>query len=185
MKLAQWTILVVVVLLGGFLGITALLPEQFLVERDTRIAAPIELVFSQVADLEAWQHWNPWKQLDPRMEVEYGPVRSGPGAWYRWRSSVVGDGSLLITHALPPRQVFFEMRFEGYEDLPTTSSLTLSPREDGATAVVWVFSGSASGQFFARWMSVVADKLVGASYERGLQALKERCEALHAPRASR
>jgi len=185
MKLVKWIIVVVVVLLAAFLGITALLPKDYLVERETVIAAPMEQIFSQVVDLEAWQEWNPWSKLDPAMVIEFGPERSGPGAWYRWESEVVGDGSIRITRTLPPRQVFYEMQFEGYEDMPASSSFTLMPGEDGGTRVVWVFSGSAGEQFFARWMSVVADKLIGASYEKGLEALRERCEALHTPGASR
>jgi hypothetical protein len=48
------------------------------------------------------------------------------------------------------------------------------------TTVTWTFEGTVGDSFFARWMTVMVDKFVGASYEKGLGMLKERCEALAA-----
>ena len=181
MKLVKWSIILVAVLLGLFLVITFFLPTEYEIQRSLEIEAPAELVYSQVIDLETWQEWNPWSEMDPDMILEYGETTSGPGAYYAWTSEVAGNGAMKILEADPYRHVRFELIFEDYEDLPSYSSIFLESGEDPSTTeVTWTFEGDVGKGFFARWMTVMVDKFVGASYEKGLQALKERSEALAA-----
>lgn len=181
MKFVKWFIILVAVLLGLFLVITFFLPTEYEIERTVEINAPAEIVYSQVADLKVWQEWNPWNEMDPEMVIEYAEQTTGPGASYVWTSEVAGNGKMIILDATPNRHVRFELIFEGYEDLPAFSSIHLDPGENPATtSVSWTFEGTVGDNFFARWMTVMVDKFVGASYEKGLGLLKERCEAIAA-----
>lgn len=38
------------------------------------------------------------------------------------------------------------------------------------------FDGTVGDRFFARWMTLLMDPMVGSQYEKGLEALKLRCE---------
>lgn len=179
MKFVKWLIIGVAVLLGLFVLITFFLPTEYRIDRSVEINAPAEVVYSQVSDLEIWQEWNPWNEMDPDMLIEYGERTTGVGAHYSWNSDVAGDGAMEIVEADPPRHVRFEMLFEGYEDTPSHSSIyvTAGPTPASST-VVWTFEGTTGDKFFARWMTVMMDKFVGPSYERGLQSLKLMCEAI-------
>lgn len=179
MKFAKWLIGIVALLLGLFILITFFLPKDYAVERSVEIKAPAELVYAQVADLEIWQEWNPWNEMDPDMLIEYGDVSAGPGASYTWQSDVAGDGAMRIIEVDGMEHVRFELVFEGYEDNPAYSSLYISDGPDnGTTTVRWTFEGNVGDSFFGRWMTVMVDKFVGPSYEKGLKSLKERCEIL-------
>ncbi len=177
MKFVKWLIVAVAVLLGLFVLVTFFLPQDYYVERTTRINAPAPVVYSQVADLEAWQKWNPWSDLDPEMEITYGESKVGQGASYSWISEAAGNGSMTITEADAPNHVRYKLAFEGYESQPSFSEMILkSDNPAGPTTVTWTFEGDVGDKFFARWMAVLMDKFVGASYDKGLAALKERCE---------
>jgi uncharacterized protein YndB with AHSA1/START domain len=179
MKVVKWLIGAVALLLGIFILITFFLPREYEVERSVEIAAPAELVFSQVVDLEVWQEWNPWNEMDPDMLIEYGELSSGPGASYTWKSDVAGDGGMKIIKVEAMEHVRYELTFEGYEENPAYSSLYITSGEDPTTSTVrWTFEGNVGDSFFGRWMSVMVDKFIGPSYEKGLASLKERCEAL-------
>ncbi|NDV61853.1 SRPBCC family protein [Puniceicoccales bacterium CK1056] len=179
MKIVKWLIALVALLLGLFVLITFFLPTEYEIERSTEINTPAELVFSQVVDLVAWQEWNPWNEMDPDMLIEYGELSAGPGASYTWQSDVAGDGAMKIIKVEGMEHVRFELLFEGYEDNPSYSSLFISEgSSEGSSTVRWTFEGNVGDSFFGRWMSVMIDKFVGPSYEKGLQSLKERCEAL-------
>ncbi|MFO7724800.1 MAG: SRPBCC family protein, partial [Oceanipulchritudo sp.] len=135
----------------------------------------------QVVDLEAWQEWNPWNEVDPDIEIIYGERSEGTGASYSWESDIAGDGEMRILEAVPNEFVRYELIFEGYEDLPSYSEIEIEPvDEPQGTHVTWTFEGNVGSNFFARWMSVMVDRFVGSSYEDGLEALKERCEELAA-----
>ena len=179
MKFVKWIIIFVAVMLGLFVAVTAFLPKDYHVERSIEVSAPIALVYSQVVDLEAWQAWNPWNELDPDIVIEYGEKKAGEGAWYEWRSEVAGNGKMTITETEVPLKVRYVLSFEGFEDLPSYSSMLLQAGDPlSPTTVTWTFEGTVGDRFFARWMSVLMDKFVGQNYEKGLQMLKERCEAL-------
>lgn len=179
MKFVKWCILLVACLLGLLVLITSFLPRDFAVERTLVMEAPPEVVYRQVVDLKAWQEWNPWSQMDPDMMVVFGDTTTGAGAGYAWRSDVAGNGQMNIIEAIPYREVRYKLVFEGFEDLPSYSSMLLKPgQEPGSTSVTWTFKGTVGNKFFARWMSVMVDKFVGASYERGLNALKIQCEEI-------
>jgi hypothetical protein len=181
MKFVKWLVALVAVLLGLFFLITFFLPQDYKVERTIVMEAPAALVYSQVTDLEVWQDWSPWYELDPDMELEYGEIKSGPGATYSWKSDIAGNGSMAIIEVVPLEVVRFQIIFEGYEDLPSYSAIQIDALEGGSrSSVSWSFEGTVGDNFFARWMTVLADKFVGPSYEKGLEVLKQRCEALAA-----
>lgn len=177
MKVVKWVILVIAVLLGLFIAVTFFLPKEYEMSRSIAIEARPGIVYNQVADLEAWQEWNPWSRMDPSIDIEYGEKRVGVGASYSWEGETAGSGTMEIVEAHPPLLVEYHLEFGGYEDTPSTSRILITPDpEGGPTEVTWTFEGSVGDQFFARWMSVMIDSLVGKSYEEGLQALKKRAE---------
>lgn len=178
MKFVKWLILSVALLLLVFCAITYFLPREYYIERSTEVKAPALLIFANVADLESWQTWNPWNKMDPDIELSYGEKRVGSGASYSWTSEKIGDGSMHIIEAKAPEYVQYKLLFEGYEDNPGFSEMILKAESaTGPTTVTWTFQGETGDKFFAPWMGVMMDKLLGPSYEQGLKDLKQTCES--------
>ena len=179
MKFVKWLIGLVAFLLGLFVLITFFLPKEYSLERSIEINAPAALVFSQVVDLEAFQAWNPWNEMDPDMLIEYGELSAGPGASYSWKSDAAGEGSMEIIEVDGIEHVRYRLLFEGYEDNPGYSSIHVSADPaDGSCSVRWTFEGDVGSSFFGRWMSIMVDKFIGPTYEKGLSLLKTRSETL-------
>ena len=179
MKAVKWSIVIVGGLLALFVIITFFLPREYHVERSVEISAPRAIIYTQVSDLKLWQEWNPWNEMDPEMALTFSEPAFGVGAWYEWRSEIAGDGRMSIVKATPREKISFELIFEGYESDPSFSSFILEG--SGMTdpvQVTWTFEGSVGDKFFGRWMTLMIDKFVGSSYEKGLQSLKDRCEAM-------
>ncbi|HKJ90794.1 MAG TPA: SRPBCC family protein, partial [Oceanipulchritudo sp.] len=161
MKIVKWLIILVAALFGLFLIITFFLPKDYSVSRSLHIEAPAPIVYSQVADLEAWQEWNPWNQVDPEIAITYGERSAGTGAAYSWESDIAGDGEMRILEAVPNTFVRYELIFEGYEDLPSYSKIEIQPKDGPeGVEVTWTFEGNVGSNFFARWMSVMVDRFV-------------------------
>jgi len=177
MKFVKWFIIAVAAILGIFVAITYFLPRDYYIERSIEIDAPAFLVFANVVDLEAWQTWNPWNQMDPDLKITYGDRKVGAGASYSWSSDVIGGGTMHIVEATAPLQVKYKLVFAGYEDNPGYSDMILSADSaTGPTLVTWTFEGDAGEKFFAAWMAVLMDKLLGPTYDKGLSSLKQKCE---------
>lgn len=178
MKFLKWFLIILTGILALFLAVSFFLPKEYYVERSTTINAPAMVVYQQVSDLEAFMDWNPWTDLDPEMTITYGDIKAGKGASYTWQSEKTGNGMMRMTDTAPPTYVRYELIFEGYEDNPSVSEFSLEAQGlSGPTTITWSFTGDVGDKLFARWMVLLMDKMVGASYEQGLANLKARCEA--------
>ena len=178
MKLVKWSILSVAILLLVFIVVTFLLPREYHVERSIEIKAPALLIFANVADLETWQTWNPWNKMDPEIEISYGEKKVGPGASYSWSSEQVGAGTMEIVEAKAPVYVKYKLLFEGFEEYPGFSDIIMkADSATGPTTVTWTFHGETGDKFFAPWMGLAMDRMLGPTYELGLSDLKDTCEA--------
>ena len=69
-----------VLLIAVLAGIGMLLPREVTVERWTQINAPASEIYPLVANLEAYQQWSPWANLDPDATYTFGDIPEGVGA---------------------------------------------------------------------------------------------------------
>ncbi len=159
--------------LVAFAGAVLLLPKQATIERSIEIAAPSAVVYAQVADLEASQAWSPWAAADPTLEVTFGATKKGPGASYSWTGDDSGSGTLTIREATAPTSVVTDMDFG--EQGGGTATWTFA-ETDGGTTATWTLQTEGTGPF-AGLFAAFADRMIGPSFEDGLNRLKTQAEA--------
>ncbi|MBX9924875.1 MAG: SRPBCC family protein [Hyphomicrobiaceae bacterium] len=151
-------------------------PDRFVVERRAMIAAPVETVYAQVADLVAWQAWSPWAKKDPAAKAEISGPSSGVGSAFAWDGNKdVGKGRMEIIEALPPSRVKFRLDFEKPFKGTNEAQFILSPVQ-GGTDVVWQMTGDAV--LVSKVMDLLfnMDRMVGRDFEAGLSSIKQICE---------
>src|SRR3981081_3959527 len=103
---------VVLVIIGLILATAAAKPNNFAVQRSTRIDAPPARIYPHIADFHRWAEWSPFERMDPAMKKTYSGAASGPGSAYEWEgNSKVGQGRMEITEASPPDSVTVKLDF--------------------------------------------------------------------------
>lgn len=164
------------VALMGLLAYAASRPDEFRVERRTRIAAPADQVWPHISELRAFNRWNPYERKDPLMKSAYSGAAAGVGSRYDWDSDKVGSGSLEITGQQLGRAVQMKLDFLKPFEAHNHAEFALQPLPDGATEVRWTMRGPAS--FLSKLMGVFVDmdKMVGRDFEDGLQHLRQLVE---------
>lgn len=170
-------LLALVVLLGGFLAVAAMQPDDYSVTRTAAIAAPPEKVFPLVNNFHNWSGWSPWAKLDPQMKESYSGPESGTGAVYEWTgNSDVGKGKMTITESQPNDSVRINLEF--IEPFASTSDTRFAFRPEGAgTQVQWTMSGKSD--LMTKAMCLVMggmDKMIGPDFEKGLAQMKSQAE---------
>jgi uncharacterized protein YndB with AHSA1/START domain len=176
MEMIETILVIVVVAIAGMLGLAAMQPSAFRVERSTVVQAAPEKVFPLINDLHAFNSWNPYLKMDPETKGTYSGAPQGKGAAYAWESKKVGVGRMEITDTATPSKVM--MRLDFFKPFAGTNvaEFTVDGR-GGATNVTWAMSGQKSfvpklmGLFFSM------DNMIGKSFEDGLAELKSRAEA--------
>lgn len=161
------------VVVVAFLGLVAVQPAKYHVERSLVIAAPRPLVFEQVNVMEKRHAWYPWDRLDPSMKLTYGGAKAGKGATYAWSGNdKVGEGKQEIVESVPNEKVVDTLQF--IKPFESTNTATFTFVDDGAgTKVTWAMDGG--GGFSTKLMNLFVnmDSQVGKDFEGGLKNLGE------------
>lgn len=166
--------LVVVVL--GFVGVVAMQPSTFRIQRAQSIEAPAWVVFNILNNFHRWPAWSPWEKLDPNMTKKHSGPEAGVGSVYEWSGNdEVGTGKMTITESEPPKQVTIKLEFmEPWEATNTTLFALSSKGKD--VEVSWAMEGENTFMGKAASLFMDMDEMVGKDFEAGLRELKKLAE---------
>lgn len=170
MKIISKILLVLfsLVFLAGIIGI--FLPRQVKVVRSLTMAAPADVIYSEINTLKAWPRWSAWHRLDPKMDITYAGPESGAGSSYAWKSEHknVGDGKMTIT-ASGPDSIATEMDFMKNGK---ASAVFRFSKEGNATKVTWtMYSDMGNNPIKKLFGFFMMDKMIGPDFEKGLHNL--------------
>lgn len=163
-------------LLAVVLGLAAVQPDTFRVQRTATIQAPPEKIAALIDDFHNWRSWSPYEKLDPAMSRTYSGAANGEGAVYAWHSEEkAGAGRMEIMDA-SPRHVTIQLDFVKPFETHNIAEFTLEPRGD-STQVTWAMRGP--NPYVAKVMGVFLsmDDIVGKDFEAGLANLKAVAES--------
>lgn len=158
-----------------FLVIGFFLPSKWTVERSVMIEAPPESIYPLVANLkEGWAQWSDFDYQDPDIKYSYTGPEIGVGASRSWVSPKMGNGTQTITKADPTTGVEFDFVMDN--QFFVVGEMKFVP-EGTSTKVTWKDSGDVGYNPLMRYMVLFMDKMMGPSFEKSLQTLKQKSEA--------
>jgi hypothetical protein len=169
-------ILAVVAIVVLFVVVAATRPAAYLVERKREIAAPADVVFGAVNDVERFAG----------VVVLFGaPLtqeKKLDGASCSWSGDKdIGKGSMKLTEVVANEKVGVEL--ELFEPMHTIANHALSiASAPNGSIVTWSMSGKHNFAGKAAGMLMNMDKALGADLEKGLARLQNLVEQ-RAPRA--
>ncbi|WP_445362158.1 SRPBCC family protein [Microbulbifer sp. ANSA003] len=163
-------IALVILVLAGYL-----FPREVTVHRSVFINKPPQVVFPYVNNFHKFNEWSPWRHIDPSVLYEYSGPQEGVGAKMTWRgeNSKAGSGSQTIFASKRDSVVATKLDFG--DGSQATAEFQLEPK-DGGTLLTWNFHSDTGGGPRERWMGLAVKKMVGESYEQGLEKLKNLVE---------
>lgn len=147
---------------------TLALPRHVSIERFAMIDAAPEAVIDLAASNTGYQAFNPYKDLDPNLQVEmFGPV-SGVGSGFSFESR---DGAGQQTVAsVTADQVVFDLDL-GPLGQPTQAISAVAV--DGKTEVTWSMDMDLGMNPVFRVMGLFMDGLIGPNFELGLAKIAD------------
>lgn len=164
--------LALVVVIIGFM-----MPRMAIVNRQIEISAKQETIFPYANDLRKFvDHWSPWTEKDPNMQMEFSGPEEGEGAVYNWKGDPkkVGYGTMRIIKVESPSKVISLLSFGGRGDAEVT--ISIKSLDNGNCEVSWGFVADNKMNPMGRIFGKMMDKFLGPDFELGLKKLKEVCE---------
>ena len=163
-----------------FVGVVAMQPSEFHVERTAEIAAPQGDVFAQVNDFRKWDAWSPWAKLNPAAKVAFEGPPKGQGTVMSWSGNdEVGEGKMTLVESRPSEMVKVKVDFVKPFEGSSTSQFAFKPNGD-QTQVTWTMNAQHNFLEKAFCLVMNGQKMVGDDMEKGLSQLKAAAES-HSP----
>jgi len=147
------------------------LPSVSNLERSMVMKASPELVFEQVNSVKNWENWSTWKKMDPKMEITYGEIPSGSGAFYSWKGTESGEGRLTITESQPHSLIKSDLDFG--EMGIAKCDYTFEALSDGGTKMIWKFTSEIGNNPFKRLMSKMFEGILADQFDQGMATINE------------
>jgi len=169
-------LIALVLVIAAFLVVVAAQPSEFRVERTTTMAAPADVVFTQVNDLHKWDAWSPWAKLDPDAKVTFAGPDAGKDAAMSWSGNdKVGEGKMTIVESHPNDAIKIEVDFTKPFEGSIGSEFGFKPNGD-TTDVSWAMTGHRTFVQKAFCLVMNGDKMLSGDIEKGLAQLKSVAE---------
>ena len=176
-------VLGIAVLLAALLGVVAMQPSEFHIERSALVPASPEVAFGLVNDFHAWTVWNPFSKDDPAQKEEYSGAPAGLGAVMGWKGDKTGEGRMTIENSEPPKSLAIKLEF--FKPFEGTNHVVFSfaPQAAG-TKVTWAMDGTNAFGAKAAGLVMNMDKMLGAKFDQGLADLSTAAAAEMTKRAA-
>ncbi|HTP36942.1 MAG TPA: SRPBCC family protein [Methyloceanibacter sp.] len=169
-------LIALVLIIAAFLVVVAAQPSEFRVERTTTMAAPADVVFTQVNDLHKWDAWSPWAKLDPDAKVTFAGPDAGKDAAMSWSGNdKVGEGKMTIVESHPNDAIKIEVDFTKPFEGSIGSEFGFKPNGN-KTDVSWAMTGHRTFVQKAFCLVMNGDKMLSGDIEKGLAQLKSVAE---------
>lgn len=163
--------LIVVLLLVSFL-----MPSKYLVEKSAIIKKSAAEVMDKVGNLNFYSQWNPWQQTDPTTKATISGAPKTIGHKYSWEGKKIGIGSLTLA-SIDAKHIHFDLEFIKPWHSKAKDNWLFEEWGDGSECkVTWQNSGELPWPL-ARLLGPMINKQLNHQFEKGLNNLKEICEA--------
>jgi cell division protein FtsL len=161
-------VVVIVLLLTMFF----LQPDEYTLEHEITIKAPVEKIFEQVNDLHNWAAWSPWEKSDPDVNLTYDGKRLGLGSVCHWKSTAIGsEANMVITESVKNDHV--SMLIDIFTPSYGRNNFLISFEPKGTdTLVKWHVTGPNSFDDKISHVFGGGDKTLDKNIQTGLEQLK-------------
>ncbi|EKS32711.1 SRPBCC family protein [Afipia clevelandensis] len=168
------------ILIAIVVGLAAMRPDTFRVQRSIDINAPADKIFPLINDYRNWGSWSPYEHVDPDMQRTFSGAPNGKGSIYEWRGNKnIGHGRMEILDTAPPSKVVIKLDFFSPFEAHNMAEFTMQPKGSAAnvtTNVTWAMHGPVPFMAKIIHMFMNMDRMVGGQFQQGLVSMKAVAE---------
>ncbi|CCN89207.1 conserved hypothetical protein [Vibrio nigripulchritudo SFn27] len=145
---------------------TLLLPRHIEVERQSMLPKQAKDIINLAASNKGYQKFNPYKSADPDLSIQHFGPENGIGSGFHFNGKD-GKGSQVVS-SVTNHSVQYSIDL-GAMGQPT-QIIKAEPKENGAL-VTWRMEMDLGNNPIARVFGLFMDKMVGKTFEKGLDNL--------------
>ncbi len=159
--------------LCGLLAWGLLVPREMNVSRSAVVRGPLHQVEEMVSLLPRRCQWISWTETEPEARYDFEGEPGELGSTMAWDGSTIGRATLTLTERVHGSHTQARLDYHAPIRMTTTDRFDFEDLGDGTTRVTWTNKGKVPAGM-ARVFALVADRVLGPDYERGLERLDEQ-----------
>ena len=166
----------ILALAGLFIMITLvslLIPSKVVVSRGVVVNSTSPLVFTEIANLQNWKHWQPVFKTDSA-KINFITDSAGISNSCEWESN--GKKNKLLITATTTNQITTSLLREGENEVINIISI-LPLTDSNQVQVEWRAITKLKWFPWEKFYGIFIEKLTGSGYEEALNSLKTYVEA--------
>jgi effector-binding domain-containing protein/competence protein ComGC len=174
MKTFKKIVLVIAIIIVLLIVVAYLLPKTYRVERSVQIKGDKALIYNLTSNLNKWDLWTPWKQIDTAAHYELIGSDGMVGTMRKWDGRVIGNGQMTLTQLVPSELVGYDLSFQ-HGKYQSKGKLTIEATGDSAK-VSWIDEGDLGYNPISRYMGLFRSRMLAPDFDKGLAKLKKVVE---------
>lgn len=174
MRLIKMFLFVLVGLFAVLTIIGLFIPSSVKISRGIVIDADSAKLQQVVGNVQTWGHWFPWIKADSGALVQVSPEPNQPGSFFKWKSLNYKSDGIITIKTIQPNLVTVLYQMKDMND--SEGGFRLRPLSAQQTEVQWFMEYKLKWYPWERFYGIFLDKIIGPSFEQGLQNLKELTE---------
>jgi effector-binding domain-containing protein len=167
--------LVILAIILLILIVPIFVSKNYTVEESIVINAPKNMVYEYISNLNNFNEWSPWSEVDPNMEITISGDGKSVGSQYQWEGNKdAGKGGMKIIEKDRDR-VDIELTFIEPWESESFTQYRFEETENG-TKVIWYMEGRMPYPMNIFNLFSMMKNAIGTEYQKGLNAVKEILE---------
>ncbi len=137
MKFLKVLLVIILLVVGGYFVIGLLMPKEYDFVKTAEFDASPEQVYNIVNDLNNYQKWNAWGQMEKECVQQLDGQGDQIGDTYSWEGDTIGKGSLTKDEMRPGEYISNKLVFLAPFEAESWDIWELEATENGGTKVTW------------------------------------------------
>jgi effector-binding domain-containing protein len=174
MKTFKKILLAIVIVIVLLIIVGFFLPKTYHVERSTQIKGDKAFIYDLTSNLNKWDLWTPWKQLDSTAIYQLIGTDGKVGTTRKWDGKVIGNGQMTLTQLVPGELVGYDLSFQ-HGKYQSKGKITIEAKGDSAK-VSWIDEGNLGYNPLSRYMGLFMGRMLIPDFDKGLAKMKKVVE---------
>ncbi len=175
MKIFRFLLIVIGFFIFLLFAIPIFLPNKAYSEREIEINAKVDSIYNFVMDLNNFQHWNPWTEMEKELVLTIDKNNNST-VKIAWDGDTLGTGYIERIDSKPNQLIKSKVVFLKPWESEALDIMKFQALDSTKTKVVWGMEMHLDYPF-GRYFNFFYDKMIGTDYEKGLKKLKTLFES--------
>lgn len=154
-----------------------IIPSNVKISRGIIVQAHSIKVYQQLSNVKDWGKWMPWVTANEGALVQTSPLTNQPGSFFKWKGLNHNNSGTITLLSRSPNLITTKYELNGMNNSEGGFRIRSLPNNLSQCEVQWFMEYKLKWYPWERFYGIFIDHIIGPSFDKGLQELKNYLES--------